>query len=125
MVAYNFYQSEYCGTSIPVEEWQRYALEATAQLRRYQRIYTVTAPDEPDKCPEWAENMAICAMADVSCYFEAAQNGDNVTSSTIGSVSSSYGGSAAAVDLSRASREKELLRAARLYLDIYRGVGRC
>lgn len=125
MVTYNFYQSEYCGTSIPAEEWQRYALEATAQLRRYQRIYTVTSPDEPDKCPGWAENMAVCAMADVSCYFEAMANGENVTSSTIGSVSSSYGGSTGAVDLSCASREKELLRAARLYLDIYRGVGRC
>lgn len=125
MVTYNFYRSEYCGTSIPEEEFRRYALEADAQLRRYQRIYTVTAPEGPDKCPGWAENMAVCAMADVSCYFEAMANGENVTSSTIGSVSSSYGGNTAGVDLSRTSRDVELLRAARLYLDIYRGVGRC
>lgn len=118
MVDYNFYLATYHGSSIPVEDLPLFSARATDQLNRYKRIYTVTAPDEN------SEAMAVCSMADALAYFTAAQNGAGgaVTSASIGSVSVSYGG-ANAVDLSPRGQEKELLRCARQYLDIYRGVG--
>lgn len=120
MVAFDFYTNEYHGSSISSEEWPTYEAQAAAQLRRYKRIYTVTAPEEN------AEALAVCAMADAYAYFVAAQNGAGaVTSASIGSVSVSYGGAANAVDLSPRGQGKELLRCAKLYLDIYRGVGGC
>lgn len=117
MVDYNFYFATYHGSSIPVADWPLFSARAAEQLNRYKRIYTVTAPDEN------SEAMAVCAMSDALAYFTAAQNGTGgaVTSAAIGSVSVSYGG-ANAVDLSPKGQEKELLRCARQYLDIYRGV---
>lgn len=117
MVSYDFYLSEYCGDSIPCEEWDVFSNRAQEQLNRYKRIYTVTAPDEK------AEAMAVCAMADALAYFAAAQNGAGgvVTGASIGSVSVSYGG-ADAVDLSPKGQARELYRCASMYLDIYRGV---
>ena len=53
-------------------------------------------------------------------YFETAAN--TPQSSSIGSVSSSQG---TAVDISPKAQAKELYRCAALYLDIYRGCGRC
>lgn len=114
MTDYQFYISVYLGRSISEEEFPRFAKRAGEQLSRYKRIYTVTAPDEN------SENMAICAMADAMLYFETAANGGIVTSSSIGSVSSSQ--SAEAVpDTSAKAQAKELYRCACLYLDIYRG----
>ena len=117
MADYNFYLATYHGSSIPVEDWPLFSARATDQLNRYKRIYTVTAPDDN------AEAMAVCSMADALAYFTAAQNGayGAVTAASIGSVSVSYGG-ANTVDLSPRGQEKELLRCARQYLDIYRGV---
>lgn len=117
MVDYNFYLATYHGSSIPTADWSLFSARATDQLNRYKRIYTVTAPDEN------AEAMAVCSMADALAYFTAAQNGAGgaVTAASIGSVSVSYGG-ANTVDLSPRGQEKELLRCARQYLDIYRGV---
>ena len=63
--------------------------------------------------------MAICAMADAMFYFEQAQNGGIITSSSVGSVSSSS--SASAVDISPKAQAGELYRCAKQYLDIYRG----
>lgn len=114
MVDYNFYLATYYGSSIPTADWPLFSARATDQLNRYKRIYTVKAPDEN------AEAMAVCSMADALAYFTAAQNGA-VTAASIGSVSVSYGG-ANTVDLSPRGQEKELLRCARQYLDIYRGV---
>lgn len=118
MVDFTFYQETYRGTSLTPEEWQLFGRRAEEQLARYKRIYTVTAPDEN------AEAMAVCAMADALAYFCAAQNGSggSVASASIGSVSVSYGGGQA-VDCSPKAQERELLRCARLYLEIYRGVG--
>ena len=118
MVDYDFYQKSYGGSSLLPDEWSTFCRRAEDQLRMYKRTYTVTAPDEN------AEAMAVCAMADALAYFCAAQNGSggSVASASIGSVSVSYGGGQT-VDCSPKAQERELLRCARLYLDIYRGVG--
>lgn len=120
MADFEFYQNTYGGISLTPDEWLLFSRRAEEQLRRYKRIYTVTAPESN------SEAMAVCAMADALAYFCAAQNGagGTVASASIGSVSVSYGGGQA-VDLSPKGQEKELLRCARLYLDIYRGVGGC
>lgn len=119
MVEYRFYRDNFLGCSIPEAEWPVFEPRAVDQLTRYKRIYSVTAPDAD------AEPKAVCAMADALAFFTAAQNGTGgtVTSASIGSVSASYGGAANAVDLSPRGQERELLRCARQYLDIYRGVG--
>ena len=118
MVSFDFYHDTYQGTALSSGEWPLFGRRAEEQLARYKRIYTVTAPDEN------AEAMAVCAMADALAYFCAAQNGagGSVASASIGSVSVSYGGGQT-VDCSPKAQERELLRCAKLYLDIYRGVG--
>nr|DAH76942.1 MAG TPA: Head Tail Connector Protein [Caudoviricetes sp.] len=113
MADYSFYAGTYLGDSITEEQFPRLAKRAENQLARYKRIYTVTAPDTD------SEDMALCAMADAIYYFETAAGG--VTSSSIGSVSSS----SAAVDSSPKAQSRELYRCACLYLDIYRGGGPC
>lgn len=119
MVDYAFYRGDYRGESIPEQDFALFAARAQDQLNRYKRIYTVKAPEEA------SEAMAVCAMADALAYFTAALNGAGgaVSSASIGSVSVSYGGAVAAVDLSPKGQEKELYRCACRYLDIYRGVG--
>lgn len=118
MVNFEFYQKTYGGDALSSGDFAAFSKRAEDQLRMYKRTYTVTAPDEN------AEAMAVCAMADTLAYFCAAQNGSggSVASASIGSVSVSYG-SGQAVDCSPKAQERELLRCARLYLDIYRGVG--
>ena len=97
------------------EEWHSLLKQATAKLEHYKRIYTVTAPDEK------AEKMAICAMIDALYFYATAQNGEMVSSASIGSVSVNYN-APKTVDLSPKAQEKELFRCASLYLEIYRGV---
>ena len=121
MIDYNFYYCIYSGRSIPDgEQFMQPGAQAAAQLARYKRIYTVTAPDEN------SEAMAICAMADALYYFQCVQNGTGgaVSSASIGSVSVQYAASGT-VDLSPRGQAAELYRCARLYLDIYRGCGGC
>lgn len=120
MVAYDFYTVRYHGGAISFEDWAAYEARAVAQLARYKRIYTVTAPDAD------AESMAICAMTEALHSFDLIANGEGgaVQSASIGSVSVGYGSAGAqAVDVSPAGQAKELYRCACLYLDIYRGVG--
>ena len=117
MIEFDFYRSVYGGNSLTASEWPEYCRRAEAQLAKYKRTYTVTAPEKN------SEAMAVCAMADALAYFVAAQNGSTgaVSGASIGSVSVSYGG-AGAVDLSPRGQERELYRCACMYLDIYRGV---
>lgn len=115
MPDHGFYRLRYRGDSIPEQEFTRLIRQAEAVLRKYYRLYRVRAPEE---C---SEEMALCAMADALYYFETAQNGGLVTSSSIGSVSSSS--QAGAVDVSPKAQAKELYRCACQYLDIYRGCG--
>ena len=123
MAEYSFYTGAYNGNAISETDWPRYEARAAAQLARYKRIYTVTAPgDSPD-----AESMAVCAMAEQLQGFDLIANGEGgaIQSASIGSVSTSYGGSGAdAVDVTPSGQAKALYRTACLYLDIYRGVGR-
>lgn len=115
MVGYDFYVNDYFGSSIPEQEYFFYAARAQEQLEHYKRVYTVEAPSKN------AEELAVCAMADVLYAIAAAQNGAGaVSSASIGSVSVSYG-STAALDLSRKGQARELYEAACRYLDIYRG----
>lgn len=115
MVTYEFYLTAYHGGMVSPEDWPAAEREAAAKLRRYKKIYTVAA-ETPD-----AENMAVCAMAEALVHFAEAQNGAAVSSASIGSVSESYSG-ASSVDLSPKRQEKDLYKAASLYVDIYRGV---
>ena len=117
MVDYEFYIGAYHGGSISPEEWPSAEREAAAMLERYKRIYTVTAP-MPD-----AESMAVCAMAETLVYYAKAEAGavGTISSASIGSVSTSYS-TASGVDHSRPRQQKDVYRAASLYLDIYRGV---
>lgn len=120
MVTYEFYTSEYHGGAISSAEWPEVEARASAQLRRYKRLYTVSAPGPG------AEDMAICAMAEALHGFDLALNGDGgpIQSASVGSVSTSYGTNiGTAIDLSEKGQSKTLYRAASLYLDIYRGVG--
>lgn len=119
MVGYEFYAVMYRGGSISAQDWPGYEARAAAQLARYKRIYTVTAPGED------AESMAVCAMAEALYSFDLIANGEGgpVQSASIGSVSTSYGNVGGAIDISPKGQAKELYRCASLYLDIYRGVG--
>lgn len=120
MVAYDFYLNAYHGGSISEEDWLQYEGLASAQLAKYKRLYTVAVPEDT------AEDMAVCAMADVLAYMDATRNGADgaVSSASIGSVSVSYA-RIQGVDISPSSESRELYRAASLYLDIYRGVPSC
>lgn len=115
LVDFNFYQTVYQGSAIPTEEeFRELSREAEAQLRRYERIYTVTGGSK-------AKSMAICAMSDSLYGFQTAQSGGVVTSSSVGSVSTSY--QVAAVDVSAKAQSQELYRRACIYLEISRGCG--
>lgn len=121
MATYDFYKTQYYGGSISAEDWPTYEARAAAQLARYKRIYTVTAPEDSQD----AESMAVCAMAEALQSFDLIANGEGgaVQSASIGSVSTSYGSSGSnAVDITPKGQERELYRLACLYLDIYRGV---
>ena len=106
MVTYQFYSDTYHGGSISPEDWPAAEREARANLERYRRSYTVTAPGQD------SENMAICAMAEVLVQ---ASQAAALASASIGSVSVSY----RAPDPRK--QKRDLFEAACLYLDIYRG----
>lgn len=122
MVEYVFYAATYQGECVSEELWPVYETRAAVQLAKYKRAYAVSAPEGALD----AESMAVCAMADALYGFDLLANGEGgpVRSTSIGSVSVSYGGtSEAAIDISSAGQAKELYRCACLYLDIYRGAG--
>lgn len=115
MVNYEIYVNDYMGFSIPEQEFHFFAARAKEQLNHYKRIYTVEAPSAK------AEELAVCAMAEVLYAIASAQSGTGaVSSASIGSVSVSYG-STTSMDLSRKGQARELYEAACRYLDIYRG----
>lgn len=114
MVDYTFYTGTYLGNSIPKEDFARVAAHAHAQLGRYKRAYTVEGSLQE-------QDMAVCAMADAIYYFENVANGAVSSSSSVGSVSSST----TLPDCSPTAQAAELLRCVKLYLRVYRGVGRC
>lgn len=117
-VGFDFYQNTYGGSLIPYEEWVNYEAHASAQLARYKDIYTVssyTSYEGPD-----AESMAVCAMAETFYSYDSLLSGQGeMKSASIGSVSVSYGGTD--IDTSPQAQAKELLKAAKRFLSIYRG----
>lgn len=115
MVDYEFYAVIYRGKLISFDDWTAAEREASAQLERYKRKYTVSEPAGTVD----AEKMAICAMAEAMVYHAQAENGA-LASAAIGGVSVSYA-SASAADHSRQRQAKDTYQAACLYLDIYRG----
>ncbi len=118
MVEYEFYRDTYRGDAVPEGEFPALARDAAAQLARYKRIYRVSAPAGLEE----SEQMAMCAMIDALYYFQTA--GSAGASVSVGSVSSSVG-QGAQPDCSAKAQAAELLRCARLYLDVYRGCGPC
>ena len=122
MVTHEFYTGTFHGGSISANDWPTYEARAAAQLARYKRIYTVTAPEDSAN----AESMAICAMAEALQGVDLIANGEGgaIQSASIGSVSTGYGNAGSqAVDMTPKGQAKELYRCACLYLEIYRGVG--
>lgn len=78
MVDYEFYSSVYHGGAIPDDDWAELEARAADQLRRYKRIYTVTAPDEQ------AEGTAVFAERYESCMVKPASLGGSSNVGTPG-----------------------------------------
>ena len=106
MVDYNFYKTVYLGSAIAEKAFPGVAAQAEAELAHIKRSLQVKSPGEE------SDKLAVCAMAEVLC---AQRQRRGIRSTTVGGVSVSYQDSGAA--------RRELLNAAMIYLDIYRGVG--
>ena len=116
---YDFYKNTYCGTAIPAEDFPELMARAEDKLSCYERLYHVSGDENMRK-------MALCSMAEAIGYFDAAQNGQGgLRYASVGTVSVSGKGIYSQVDISPKAQEKELYRAASLYLTIYRGTSRC
>ena len=116
---YDFYLNTYCGMAIRPEDFPELMARAEDKLASYERLYHVSGDAH-------MRAMALCAMAEAMGYFDAAQNGQGgLRYASVGTVSVSGKGIYSQVDISPAAQEKELYRAAALYLTIYRGTSRC
>ena len=114
---YPFYREVFRGTALEEADFPEAAARAEDVLRSYERAYRVTGSAE-DRA------RAVCAMAEVIAYFDAAQNGQGgLRYAKVGSVSVSGKGIYSQVDISASAQEKELYRTAGRYLEIYRGTG--
>ena len=105
MVDYTFYKTVYLGSAIAEKSFPGVAAQAEAVLGRFKRSLRVESSGED------SEKLAICAMAEV-LYAQSKRRG--IRSTTVSGVSVSY------QDTKSANRE--LMDAACVYLDIYRGV---
>ena len=113
---YGFYRDRYHGTALTREEFREAAARAADVLAEFERVYRVAG------CQE-SRAMALCAMAEVIAYFDAAQNGQGgLRYAKVGSVSVSGKGIYSQVDISPKSQERELYRTANRYLSICRAV---
>ena len=116
---YEFYVNQYKGQAISAEDWPALSTRAAQQLAQYKRDYQVSGS-------EAAEQMAICAMADVMGYFANARSGKGgLRYVSVGSVSASGKGVYAQMEISPDAENRELYRCARRYLHIVRGCGEC
>ena len=108
MLDYRFYSDEYGGTAIPGREWPEFERDADAQLRRYERIYTVSYETDD------ARPMAVCAIADAMYAYAQLDAGNGaVQSVSIGSVSENRA-AVPAPDTSPAARAAEYYRCTHL-----------
>lgn len=113
---FGFYRDRYRGTALSREEFRECAARAADVMAQFQRSYRVTGSEE-DRA------MAVCAMAEVISYFDAAQNGQGgLRYAKVGSVSVSGKGIYSQVDISPKAQERELYRAAGRYLTICRAL---
>ena len=106
MVKYEFYVNHYLGSVIPEKAFSGVASQAEQVLSRLKQTYRVESSGQQ------AEFMAICAMAETLWQ----NRNKGLTSANIGSVSVRY-------ETDRNALRRELYDNARIYLDIYRGVG--
>jgi hypothetical protein len=107
VVTYDFYQNTYLGSALSEPAFRSAAARAESYLAALERSCQVSAAG-PD-----SRAMAVCALAE---KLDALRRTERVSQSTVGGVSIRY-------DHSGVSAERELLRTAGVYLDIYRGVG--
>ena len=114
---YDFYRNEYRGTAIEQGEFPELLQRARDQLAMYRRSYRVEGQETEEK-------MALCALAEVIGYFDAAQNGEGgLRYASVGTVSISGKGIYSQVDISPQAQARELFRTAERYLKFYRGIG--
>lgn len=105
MADYSFYTALYQGNRIPEKHFGRCMRRAKEALALLGRKFRVTGGTEERK-------LALCAMAEA--VYDARYQG--VSAATVGSVSVRY------LDGKDRQLWRELYAAARIYLDIYRGV---
>ena len=106
MVTYDFYTDTYQGSALSQGEFSRLAAPSEQWLEKLKQTCQVTA---------WGQDsyaLAVCAVAEAMGSFHT---GQRVSAATVGNVSVRYEQSD--------SLEKKLLAAAKVYLDVYRGVG--
>lgn len=106
MVDYDFYVNHYLGSAIPEKAFSGMAAQAAQVLGRLKQTYRVESSGQE------AEAMAVCAMAET--LWQNRNRG--LSAANIGSVSVRY-------ETDRNALRRELYDKARIYLDIYRGVG--
>lgn len=106
MVDYQFYRDAYLGSSIGEKAFPEVAKRAWEYLEVLKNRFRVVSSGEE------SEKLAVCAMAEA---IHKAEKRGAVSSATVGSVSVHYGGTGKNLN-------RELLRRASIYLDIYRGV---
>lgn len=106
MADFDFYVNTYLGDRIQEKAFPALAKRAESILQSFEGKYQVTGGEESRK-------MAICAMAE--CIQEHDRRSRH-SAASVGSVSVRY-------EKPRESLERQLYRAAGIYLDIYRGVG--
>ena len=106
MVDFGFYTDTYLGSRIPEKQFPSCMARAREALACFQRLYTVSGGEEERR-------LALCAMAE-AVYAAFCRGG--VVSASAGSVAVRYGETDGRL-------WRELYEKARIYLDIYRGVG--
>ena len=105
MVDFEFYVNCYLGSAIPEKAFSGVAAQVQAYLDRLKGCCRVTSSGAE------AENMALCAMAEVLW----ARRNDSLSSASVGSITVHYADD-------KPSLRRELYEKAAIYLDIYRGV---
>lgn len=113
---YAYYTDTY-GGSMPEDDWSRFVARADAAINRLESLHKVTQYDTQGR------DMALCAVAETLADIEQAEAAANVSSVSVGSVSTSYDATrAGSIDLSPAARERAVLEAIRPYLHVCLGV---
>lgn len=88
MPDYTFYKEQFAGEDIPERDFPRFLKRAQAELRRMRQVYAVRP--RPDYDEDFAEEMALCAIADAMYDFAQEDECRGLAKVSIGSVSESY-----------------------------------